>query len=408
MEKSEVDELLKLVDEFIAILKKDLLSIQVPAKGFLPGVWDKMKNWWHNFTKKQGANDPENPYVFRNKFGALGVPKSEIKQTKASKDFKDGTGVWTVGNESKRMSLSQYKFIREQYENLEKDLSILSEETIEDSENIKKLKLFKIIDDWANKFKKAIEFKLLSGNTSSSTPQETQKDNTATAADETESSAEDSISSGIVRVPGAKPNLPQQAVVSSTAKAVKEAPAPTPTSKTEDEESLGAGRPGKGLIINWSGRRLCTRKKINGVTKIISVNTENLIPISVLRTKNKKEIEKLETSAENNIKLSIYEDLIKHLPGETRQRAGQDDNPLYFNINEDDYDKEFKNAFKIIVNKISNEHKEKERTKGNALHKQLVKDVYRILDEKFNDRAERYDIEKLNRYLQDALSDIES
>ena len=118
MEKSEISRLLYLVDQFVDSLKKELLAVSLPSKGFLPKVWDKMKNWWYDISK--GKNSPENPYYYQKKFGELGK------------------------TESNRLSLAQYKFIKECYDSLESEINLLSEDVAQDSENIKKLKLFKI------------------------------------------------------------------------------------------------------------------------------------------------------------------------------------------------------------------------------------------------------------------------
>jgi hypothetical protein len=141
MEKAELDKLTKLVDDFVAQLKKDLLVVQYKptTTGVLPGVWDKMKNWWYNSVLKKGGNDTNNPYVYKNKFGALGHEDED--------DAK---------KESSRLTLHQYNFIKEQYNKLESDLSFLNEEVEAESENLKKLKLWRIIDGWAGKFKQAI------------------------------------------------------------------------------------------------------------------------------------------------------------------------------------------------------------------------------------------------------------
>jgi hypothetical protein len=137
MEKVELDKLTKLVDDFVVQLKKDLLVVQYKptTTGVLPGVWNRMKNWWHNTV--MGGNNPDNPYVYKNKFGALGREDDTKK-------------------ESTRLSLSQYNFIKEQYNKLELDLSVLNEDIETESENLKKLKLWRIIDSWASKFKQAI------------------------------------------------------------------------------------------------------------------------------------------------------------------------------------------------------------------------------------------------------------
>jgi len=147
MEKVELDKLTKLVDDFVIQLKKDLLVVQYKptTTGILPGVWNRMKNWWHNTV--MGGNNPDNPYVYKNKFGALGHEDNTKK-------------------ESIRLSLSQYNFIKEQYNKLELDLSVLNEDIETESENLKKLKLWRIIDGWASKFKQAIIKQFSSGSSS--------------------------------------------------------------------------------------------------------------------------------------------------------------------------------------------------------------------------------------------------
>jgi hypothetical protein len=138
MEKVELDKLTKIVDDFVTQLKKDLLAVEYkPTAGVLPGVWDRMKNWWYNSVLKKGGNDTNNPYVYKNKFGALGHEDDTKK-------------------ESSRLTLSQYNFIKEQYNKLESDISVLNEDLDAESENLKKLKLWKIIDGWATKFKQEI------------------------------------------------------------------------------------------------------------------------------------------------------------------------------------------------------------------------------------------------------------
>ena len=148
MEKVELDKLTKLVDDFVTQLKKDLLVVQYKptTTGVLPGIWNRMKNWWHNTV--MGGNNPDNPYVYKNKFGALGHEYDTKK-------------------ESTRLSLFQYNFIKEQYNKLESDLSVLNEDIETESENLKKLKLWRIIDSWASKFKQEI-IKQFSSSVSSS------------------------------------------------------------------------------------------------------------------------------------------------------------------------------------------------------------------------------------------------
>jgi len=206
MEKVELDKLTKIVDDFVTQLKKDLLAVEYKptTTGVLPGVWDRMKNWWYNSVLKKGGNDTNNPYVYKNKFGALGGNEDDTKK------------------ESIRLTLSQYNFIKEQYNKLESDLSVLNEDLETESENLKKLKLFRIIDGWAGKFKQEI-IKQFSGSTSLADPVEKEK----LDDEEKRTNTQQPISS----IPTASAKMPN-----------------TDQSKTEERRSRGAP---KGLRIYW-------------------------------------------------------------------------------------------------------------------------------------------------------------
>lgn len=208
MEKVELDKLTKLVDDFVTQLKKDLLVVNYkPTQtGVLPKVWDRMKNWWHNTV--MGANNPDNPYVYKNKFGALGHEDDAKK-------------------ESVRLTLSQYNFIKEQYNKLESELSVLNEDLETESENLKNLKLFRIIDNWASKFKKEI-IKQLSGGVETEPAPKTVQSSQANA-DEEDKEEEESTSAPM--------DAPPSGGVSGANGAVAEKRRP--------------GRPGR-VRISWS------------------------------------------------------------------------------------------------------------------------------------------------------------
>lgn len=389
MEKTELDKLIKLVDEFVSTLKKDLLSIEVPAKGVFSGVWDKMKNFWHNVTKKEGPNDPSNPYVYRNKFGALGQAQ-----------------------ESKRMSLAQYKFIREVYEDLESSVDLLSEETSLDSENVKKLKLFKIIDVWATKFKQAIIHQFSNTNAGASLqfvganqPNIAPKKDIAIGPDRDDE--EDEKEDDVIGMSGVPENKPEEKDGSIRPNVGAKLPS-LKTKTPAPENSVGVGRPGSGLIISWSGDKFVVRGKVDGVAQARKLNLEDLLPVSVLRTKTKNQIQNLKSSAENYIKFIVYDDLTSQLPGETRHRAGQEDEPVLFEVDEEEFDKQFKIVFQQVLEKTSKEYSGQGKTKGKDLQKLLISRVYEKMDEIFKDRGEKFDLVQAQKIIDDALGDINS
>jgi hypothetical protein len=243
MEKLELDKITKLVDDFVAQLKKDLLAVEYkPTKtGVLPGVWDRMKNWWYNSVLKKGGNDTNNPYVYKNKFGALGHEEDAKK-------------------ESRRLSLSQYSFIKEQYNKLELELSVLNEDLETESENLKKLKLFRIIDSWASKFKQAI-INQFSGSTESE-EEPTEVPTTAKGAEASGTAPMDAPPSGSAGSGGSS------------------------GSDSDEEGRRGRGRPPR-IKISWSKDKGWGPKSADGK---LPKNSINFIKKKVL----KKLIEKKE------------------------------------------------------------------------------------------------------------------
>ena len=142
MDKKELNEkraeLAKKIDSFVEELKRSFL-----ATSYSPtGVWDKVKNWWNNL--RFGADNPQNKYFNKNRFGSLGVdPEQEQKDaTPAPK------------SECIKFSLKEFRILKENHDELFESINEIKKGLNEDeSESLKNLKLFRIIDDWAKKFK---------------------------------------------------------------------------------------------------------------------------------------------------------------------------------------------------------------------------------------------------------------
>lgn len=360
MEKSDIDKIIKLVDEFVASLKKELLATEVPSKGILPGVWDKMKNWWYNLTK--GKNSPENPYMYQHKFGALGQQQ-----------------------ESKRLSLSEYKFIKECYDSLESSLNVLNEETEGDSENIKKLKLFKIIDSWAEKFKKAILIQFGVSNTETPKPQEKPVEQPASSNSSTSSASADNTGNTGADS-GRMPTIPDK--------------------NDSDEEKSGAGRPAP-LVVNWSDKkkRFIVRDQIDGRTKVRGLKLDKILPISEIVKIN---VRTIEAAAENSLKLSVYQKLISQLPDSDRQVTGYGEDRVEFEVNQKLFDEKFTKALQEVLKETSQEFEGKGRTTGDKLHKKIVKSIYFKLDPEFADRADLWMQQNRGEEIDLILGDLKS
>jgi|688.fasta_scaffold20833_3 hypothetical protein len=383
MEKSELSSLISLVDEFVKLLKKELLSVEAPMSR---GIWDKMKNWWYNLTKK---NDPKNPYFYKNKFGALGHPEET-----------------DLAIESKRLSLEEYKFIRDCYEDLESSLEVLSEETVNDSENIKNLKLFKIIDSWANRFKKAIIGKFIVP-TKSEQPKESPQPEIKTKEEpklKTTNISAGSGPGGRVDV-GTKSDFNTRTDVSAGSefgsrfdtirskpelKSMEEIPAKKPETKPakeeKEEEHLGSGRAGSGLSIQWREDRFVVIKSVDGKKRRVDVNAENIKPISELEKKTKEQIEKESYAAENSLKFEVY-DRITTSPHGGRKAKGVRPGERLFAIDVSKFDEEFKKVFTSVLEKVSEDYKGKNiKTQGKELHKKISNLVYEKIDDIFHER----------------------
>lgn len=166
------------IDELINQLKKDLLNVPYNSRG----MWDRVKNWWRNLTKK--PDNPENPYYLTNKFGSLGkintVPAAaEFSKPQNKEKEEDGTTEIPSEEEFKlgtsktesRISLKNYSVLKESFEELDKKVNLAINENYS-SENLKNLEMFRVIDNWAVNFKKQI-MQLLKGGLTSSEPSDT-------------------------------------------------------------------------------------------------------------------------------------------------------------------------------------------------------------------------------------------
>ena len=146
METTDIDrkklELSGKIDELIADLKRRFLDLSKEGPiGTGPdgkvGVWDRVKNWWNKL--RYG------------KFGNLAQAQPDPNAEKAVANTEKPK------SECIKFSLQEYRVLKDSCDQLnlviEKNQESLNEE---ESDNLKNLKLFRIIDDWGNKFKQVI------------------------------------------------------------------------------------------------------------------------------------------------------------------------------------------------------------------------------------------------------------
>lgn len=156
MNQEYLNNINQLIDKMVGELKKELISGSQYKPRYTPGsFWDRIKRFWSNAII--GPNDTtNNKYAYQNKFGSLGETEPEEKPKKEN-----------------RLSLHQYKFLSEQYDILEKKIVYLNENV--ENDNIKNIKLFRIIDSWAVKFKDEIKKLLMTTSSSIIEPEENQE-----------------------------------------------------------------------------------------------------------------------------------------------------------------------------------------------------------------------------------------
>jgi hypothetical protein len=122
----------KIVDDWIGELKSEILS----GEGLkTPGLWDRFKNSLANFW--HGAYSEKNPYRYRNMYGTLGTTTESIDN---------------------RLSLDEYKLLRECCDLLEEEVKTAASVTDQNS----KLKLVQIINKHAKTLKDRL-IKVLAG-----------------------------------------------------------------------------------------------------------------------------------------------------------------------------------------------------------------------------------------------------
>jgi len=118
---SEID---KVIDQWVADLKKDLLSGSLSSPKM--GLWDRLKgslaNIWY------GRRNTDNPYYYRNQFGDLGRMESN----------------------SNGLPLSEYKSLRQTVEDAEASIVEAA------GDNAERLKLFQIINQKATQLKQSL------------------------------------------------------------------------------------------------------------------------------------------------------------------------------------------------------------------------------------------------------------
>lgn len=149
MEATDIEkkklELSGKIDELIADLKRRFLDLSKEGPiGTGPegkvGVWDRVKNWWNKLRYGKFGNlsqvekEPELP-----------VPAGSAEKAEEPK------------SECIQFSFQEYRVLKNSCNELElvveKNQESLNEE---ESENLKNLKLFRIIDDWGKKFKQVM------------------------------------------------------------------------------------------------------------------------------------------------------------------------------------------------------------------------------------------------------------
>ena len=130
------------IDELIADLKRRFLDLSKEGPiGTGPdgkvGVWDRVKNWWNKL--RYG------------KFGNLAQAEQGPNAEKAVANKEEPK------SECIKFSLQEYRVLKDGCDQLnlviEKNQESLNEE---ESDNLKNLRLFRIIDDWGKKFKQVI------------------------------------------------------------------------------------------------------------------------------------------------------------------------------------------------------------------------------------------------------------
>jgi len=156
IEKKKLELSLK-IDELIKELKNKFLASAAPVASSPDGkvgVWDHVKNWWNKFRYGKFGNlaqVEQDPEAKKDTSKAADEPKSECYQ----------------------FSFQEYRAIKDSCDILEtiieKNQDSLNEE---ESENLKNLRLFRIIDDWGKKFKQVILDLVYSAEVAPATPVE--------------------------------------------------------------------------------------------------------------------------------------------------------------------------------------------------------------------------------------------
>ncbi len=128
-----VQALDKEIDKFVADLKHSMLSQQ----GQKRGVWDRMKGWWSNVWR--GRYNQNNPEYWRNRLG-------------------DDLGGVSTESTGLSMGLKEFHTLKQLAGDLERQVNTLNEDMSEIPlpKGTASLRIMSVIDNWANRFKKAV------------------------------------------------------------------------------------------------------------------------------------------------------------------------------------------------------------------------------------------------------------
>ena len=139
------------VDSMVAMLKSQILSGGVGGEGGADpkrGIWDRFKNWMSNMWYGRYSN--KNPYYFMNTLGDFAGSKLPPKtaETKGEEEKKESFC-------PRGLSLSEYQSIRSMFEELESELSTISEADL--PAGAENLRVVRVIDDWGKNLKLALK-----------------------------------------------------------------------------------------------------------------------------------------------------------------------------------------------------------------------------------------------------------
>lgn len=138
------------VDNMITMLKSQIIAGK-SGDGPEPrrGIWDRFKNWMSNMWYGRYSN--RNPYYFMNTLGDFAGSSMPPKPSDAPEEEKDGDEGKKESFCPKGLSLSEYHEIRSLFEDLERELSVVSEAGL--PPGAENLRIIRLLDDWGKNLK---------------------------------------------------------------------------------------------------------------------------------------------------------------------------------------------------------------------------------------------------------------